>query len=156
MGLLNYYDERNKIETSLLTTQYLTERVGYVGAGAFGQPIMKYTRIRTKSYSYVGMDKETARRCANEKLQKYTRRFWNWEYINGMWRQNRTYDGMYFETCANASATKQDGNMYSTQIQVNEVAIVYLMGVSNDLEKTFNAYGYGKDNGWTYDEDGEV
>ena len=46
--------------------------------------------------------------------------------------------------------------MYSTQIQVNEVAIVYLMGVSNDLEKTFNAYGYGKDNGWTYDEDGEV
>ena len=36
MGLLNYYDDRNKIETSLLTTQYLTERVGYVGAGAFG------------------------------------------------------------------------------------------------------------------------
>ena len=156
MGLLNYYDNRNKIETSLLTTQYLTERVGYVGAGAFGQPIMKYTRIRTKSYSYVGMDKETARRCANEKLQKYTRRFWNWDYINGMWRQNRTYDGMYFETCASASATKQDGEMYSTEIQVNEVAIVYVMGASDDLEQTFNAYGYGKDDGWTYDEDGEV
>lgn len=68
MGLLNYYDDRNKVETQLLTTQYLSERVGYFGVGTFGEPIIKYTRIRTKSYSYVGMDKETARRCANEKL----------------------------------------------------------------------------------------
>ena len=142
---LNYYDDRNKVESTLLQTQYLAEVVGYIGS----VPQYKYTRIRTKNYSYVGLDKETAKRCVTEKLDQYTRTFWNWyQDYTGRWMQDKSTKGRYQECVAGINAQKQGGSLWAVQIQVNEVAIAYLYGQSVDLEQTFKYY-LGE---WSYDE----
>lgn len=62
---LTYYDDRNKVETNLLQTQYVVERLEKNGSV---QPL-KYTRIRTKTYSYVGLSRSTAKACVTAKLR---------------------------------------------------------------------------------------
>lgn len=59
MGLLSYYDDRNKVENQLLTIWLRQEQ--HVG------DIYKFSRIATKNYSYIGMDKATATSCLYEK-----------------------------------------------------------------------------------------
>lgn len=146
---LNYFDSRNKVESTLLNTLYQSEVIGRFGGTTYGTPIMKYTRTRTKTYSYVGLNKATAKSCVDAKRSQYTRTYYYWNNINGMWRQDRTSNGMYKELVANIQASKRDGSLWDVEIQVNEIAIVYLLGESMDLEQTFRAY-LGD---WNYDED---
>lgn len=146
---LNYFDNRNKVESTLLQTLYTSEVVGHLSGYSWGTPSMKYTRYRTKNYSYVGMSKATAKQCVDAKVAQYTRTFYNWYQKNGLWLQDRTRDGMYTELVAGVQATKRDGELWDVEIQVNEVAIVYLFGETIDIEQTFRAY-LGD---WNYDED---
>ena len=146
---LTYYDNRNKVESTLLNTIYTAEVVDRLGGSTYGTPILKYTRTRTKNYSYVGLSKATARSCVAAKQAQYTRTFYNWYSRNGSWYQDRTAKGMYKELVAGIQASKRDGELWEVQIQVNEVAIVYLLGESMDIDQTFRAY-LGD---WNYDED---
>ena len=146
---LTYYDNRNKVESTLLNTIYTAEVVDRLGGSTYGTPILKYTRTRTKSYSYVGLSKATAKSCVAAKQAQCTRTFYNWYSRNGSWYQDRTAKGMYKELVAGIQASKRDGELWEVQIQVNEVAIVYLLGESMDIDQTFRAY-LGD---WNYDED---
>lgn len=125
---LTYYDDRNKVESSLLQTQYTTERLDRCGSTYY----MKYTRIRTKTYSFVGLSRTTAKACVNAKLRQYTRRYFNWVNERGVWRMDRTYENSYEALVANIQATKQDGELYNVEIQVNETCVVYSLGTIRD------------------------
>lgn len=145
---LTYYDNRNKVESTLLNTLYTSEVIGRMGNTTYGTPIMKYTRTRTKTYFYTGLNKATAKNCVTAKQEQYTRTYYNWICVNGLWRQDKT-NGMYKELVADIQASKRDGSLWDVEIQVNEVAIVYLLGESSNLNQTFTTY-LGN---WNYDED---
>ena len=143
---LTYYDNRNKVESTLLQSQYLVEHLPRNGSN---RP-MKYTRIRTKTYSYVGLSKSTAKACVNAKLQQYTRTYYYWTEERGYWRYNKTYDNQYQALVASVSASKQEGELYNVEIQVNEECVLYSNNpiVDEWLEQTFVNY-FGD---WSYDE----
>ena len=146
---LNYYDNRNKVESTLLQTIYTSEIIDRLGNSNYGTPIMKYTRYRTKTYSYIGMNKATAKSCVDAKNAQYTRTYYTWYNKNGLWVQDKTFSGRYTELVAGVQASKRDGALWDVEIQVNETAIVYLLGQSMNIEQTFR--GYLGD--WNYDED---
>ena len=143
---LTYYDNRNKVESTLLQSQYITENLGRVGSTYQ----MKYTRIRTKNYSYVGLSRTTAKNCVNAKLAQYTRTYYYWSNERGYWRMNRTFDNQYKASVANVQASKQEGELYNVEIQVNEECVIYSNGVilEEDLPRVFENYFEG----WQYDE----
>lgn len=143
---LTYYDNRNKVESTLLQSQYITENLGRVGSTYQ----MKYTRIRTKNYSYVGLSKTTAKNCVNAKLAQYTRTYYYWSNERGYWRMNRTFDNQYKACVANVQASKQEGELYNVEIQVNEECVIYSNGIifDEDLPRVFENYFEG----WQYDE----
>ena len=143
---LTYYDDRNKVESSLLQSQFLTERLDNVGS--FSQ--FKYTRIRTKTYSYVGLSRSTAKACVADKLRQYTRTYYYWVNERGYWRYNQVYENSYQACVADIQASKQEGELYNVEIQVNEECIIYSVGEieSTDLDRVFGTYFVG----WDYDE----
>ena len=143
---LTYYDNRNKVESSLLQSQFLTENLGRYGSTYQ----MKYTRIRTKNYSFVGLSRTTAQACVAAKLQQYTRTYYYWTNERGYWKMNRTFDNQYKACVANIQASKQEGELYNVEIQVNEECVIYSYGVilEEDLPRVFENYFPN----WSYDE----
>ena len=143
--MLNYWDRRNRVESQPLLTEFATEYVTDELPVAF----YRYTRTRTKSYSYIGLDRATAIACANAMNEKYTRLYRRWEWKSGDWRQVPGTDGVYREKVATAVPKHDEGGMYSVDVQVNEVCIANLRSTSMDLDQTFRFY-FGD---WDYDED---
>ena len=135
---LTYYDDRNKVESSLLQTYYQVEHL----ERTYGEYPMKYTRIRTKNYSYVGLSRTTAKACVAAKLQQYTRNFFYWKNESGQWKMTRSFDDHYQALVANVQANRQGGGLYNVDIQVNEECVIYSNGVIRDewIESTFNNY----------------
>lgn len=143
---LTYYDDRNKVESSLLQTYFQTEHLDRT----WGAYPMKYTRIRTKNYSYVGLSRTTAQACVAAKQAQYTRTYYYWTNERGIWRMNRTFDNQYQALVAQVQATRQGGGLYNVDIQVNEEAVIYSnnpIDVQN-LDYVFNNYFPN----WSYDE----
>ena len=58
--MLNYYDDRNKEEDSLLDEQ-ITMEIDSRSGNSGNMYNWKITRRRTKEYKYVGMDRATAK-----------------------------------------------------------------------------------------------
>lgn len=155
---LTYYDNRNKVENQLLNTQYQYEFLEPYDSGSAYVPYTKITRIRTKSYSYVGLSKSTARQCVKDKLQKYTRRYYYWtQSAGGVYDMNKVTSNSYLQLVANVNATRQDGELYTVEIQVNETCIAYVLGSNYDVDQVFNGrfteWQGGREVPWTYDED---
>jgi len=63
---------------------------------------------------------------------------------------NRTFDNQYKASVANVQASKQEGELYNVEIQVNEECVIYSNGVilEEDLPRVFENYFEG----WQYDE----
>ncbi len=123
--MLNYYDDRNKEEDSLLDDQFTMEidsRYGLTTA----LYNWKITRRRTKEYKYVGMDRATAKACVAAKRAQYLRPFYTWTFKNGRWEQNRDGAGMYKQSVANIKAQRMTGSMWNVVIQVDETCICYV------------------------------
>lgn len=149
---LNYYDDRNKVENQLLNTQYqyeFLEPYGYT-------PMTKITRIRTKTYSYVGLSKTTAKECVKAKQQKYTRRYYYWQQRYGIWEMQKVTSNSYLQLVASVQATRQEGELYNVEIQVNEECVAYVLGSSYDVDQVFNGqftdWESGHEAPWNYDE----
>ena len=103
MGLLNYYNDSNKVVDTALQVQYACVPETYEAHGWIPDPnlsslsvLTDYTaqywvvhRYATKSYGYVGMDYNTAISCQNAKVNQYTRPFsrvtWKQEPIVTWW-----------------------------------------------------------------------
>lgn len=85
MALLSAYNDYNKVTSTALNVKYsiemgtMTKKVTTGGKGSSGstqyidEPYYRVTRYATKSYSYVGMDYNTAVACQNAKISQYTR-----------------------------------------------------------------------------------
>lgn len=104
MGLLNYYNDSNKVETELLKI-WLYQKQHYGNYWYF-------KRVATKRYSYVGMDKETATRCAYDKQEQY-------QYYESLWDQQMSAYSRNMVQGANVAAYHDEGNMYHVDIDVN-------------------------------------
>lgn len=153
MGL-TYYDDRNKIESSLLQTWFSSEPVSAPG---LSDGWRVYKRIRTKSYQFVGMTKATARQCVVDKQNLYKRLYGRWKLSQpyGYWQWVYDTEDTYYDFVANISASHQDGDMWNVEIQVNETCYLYYNSPVEllDPELVFEQY-YGP-SVWKYDEDGE-
>lgn len=149
---LKTWGDFNKVESSLLFTQYTYESLPNYGS----QRMTRIRRIRTKTYKFVGMSRTTAIECANEKRELYNRRFYYWQQRNGFWEMVKTIDNQYRENVASIAIVNTYGGLYDVQIQVNEECIAYVMGSSYDVDQVFNGrftewYG-GKEVPWHYDD----
>lgn len=146
---LTYYDSRNKVESNLLQTQYQDEIIQFYGTSQI-HPIMKYTRTRTKTYSFVGLSKTAAKKCVNDKMKQYTRTFYTWtQQPGGTFIQNKNEKGSYTQQVATVQAQNAGGQLWNVSIQINEQAVIYTLGRSLNLEASFDYYV----GAWDYDED---
>lgn len=107
MGLLSYYDDRNKVENQLLTIWLRQEQ--HVG------DIYKFSRIATKNYSYIGMDKATATSCLYEKQAKYK----YYENVNAIISGDLSVLGQELKDGADVAASHDGGGMWHVDINVN-------------------------------------
>lgn len=142
--LLNYFDGRNRVTSAGLVTKYQT----VYDAASQSAPFYQYTRVRTKNYSYVGMDRATADRCVKAMVDKYTRRYRMWRYYNGAWRRILTQDGLYTDLVAAVELQKAEGSMWAVQVQVDETAVIYMAHPPMNIDQAFDGY-LGV---WDYDE----
>ncbi len=69
--MLNFWSSHNKITSKALQVQYVSTQVARSAYGA----VYEWHRIATKTYSYIGMDELTAKKCMEAKLAQYTRLF---------------------------------------------------------------------------------
>lgn len=113
MGLLNYYDDRNKVEHTALKI-WLNQKQHWGNYYWF-------TRTATKTYSYVGMDKKTAISCAYDKQSQY-------QYYETLYDQQMSAYTKNMVQGANVEAIHQDGNLWNVDINVDvndECSFIY-------------------------------
>lgn len=143
---LEYFDNRNKRTDVPLHVSYSHEQITHFNDRyrLHGAPVggnwWKFTRRAQKTYSYVGLSRSAASRCAEEKNNMYTRPFAHWvEYRNPAgdpmfamrFRGERapqipfTQADKYYRTVATVNVTRGDGELYSVQITVDESIVVY-------------------------------
>ena len=130
--MLDYYDDRNKEEESLLDeeiTMTLDSRTQ--NPQVFN---WKLTRRRTKDYKYVGMDRATAKACMAAKRAQYLRQFFTWTFTNGRWVRNTQAGTMYKQSVASITPQRLTGSMWNVRIQVDETCVAYVAA---------DAYGSG-------------
>ena len=123
--MLNYYDDRNKEEDSLLDEQ-ITMEIDSRSGNSGNMYNWKITRRRTKEYKYVGMDRATAKLCIAAKRAQYLRTFYTWTFTNGRWVRNTTPASMYKQSVANIKPQRLTGSMWNVLIQVDETCVCYV------------------------------
>lgn len=143
--MIDYFDSRNRVDQNLLRTQYQTLH----DTTSSPRPFYKYTRIRTRTYSYVGLSRAAAESCVAALQTLYTRRFPIWEWSGNKWRIKSGTDAYSAALVAQIQAVRTDGEMYQVDVQLDETAEIYMMSPSVDLAASFSFYGYDFD----YDED---
>jgi hypothetical protein len=150
--VLNYYNDTNKEEDSLLDEEIIMTRDSKFPGGDLYN--WKIVRRRRKDYKYVGMDRATARACMAEKRAQYLRTFYTWNFKNGEWVRNTEFFGMYKQSVATVTPQRLTGNMWNVRIQVDETCIAYVKGRPGGSEinpqvavdAACNSYD------WSYDE----
>nr|DAI30931.1 MAG TPA: hypothetical protein [Caudoviricetes sp.] len=111
---------------------------------------MKYTRTRTKTYSFIGLSKTTAKKCVDDKMKQYTRTFYTWtQQAGGTFVQNKNEKGAYTQLVASVQAQNAGGQLWDVNIQVNEQTVIYMLGRSLNIGASFDYYT----GTWDYDED---
>lgn len=143
MSLLTSYGTNNRViecgKTKRITCSPVGDPVVTVYKGSDGKAETsvdtwyKATCVCSATYSYVGMDYETASACAQAMISKFTRSKTIWEY--GV-DQERTTEGVfYFGWHEKTSGTVQEaqitlshdeGRMYSVRVQAQTTDEKYL------------------------------
>ena len=149
MSLLNRYGDANKQTSTGLCVRYSCEEDSTY-SGWF-----VYTRYASKTYSYVGMDYDTAKACAAAKRTQYLRRH------NRVTIEATTVDAgdgsavasvcakdtQVYEALCTISMVHGEGDSWNVEIQVNETESRASNSASTSPESLFSA-----ENGWDYDE----
>ena len=123
--MLNYYDDRNKEEDTLLDEQ-ITMEIDSRSGNTGDNYNWKITRRRTKDYKYVGMDRATAKACVAAKRAQYLRTFYTWTFKNGRWVRNTDAANRYKQSVATIKPQRMTGSMWNVVIQVDETCICYV------------------------------
>ena len=111
MGLLNVYNNRNKVTSSALAVDY-----SCAGFEDNGHDRFKCTRTAKKRYKYVGMDKGTAINCAKKMRSLYTHEFWRETQLSGYANHNE----FVIECPSGIQPTRGNGCMWDVDVAVNE------------------------------------
>ena len=143
MGLLNYYDSRNRVIDTDLMVSYDKRKIygdwaHTVGAGQdHYYEAWEMTRTARKTYKYVGMDHDTALACAAAMKAKYTR-----TQKDSVWDLND--DGEFSESLngssilmADITPTHNDGCMWSVVVSVSETDTRMRRSFSGDVASLF-------------------
>ena len=111
--MLNYWSSRNKITSKALQVQYVSTQVARSAYGA----VYEWHRIATKTYSYIGMDELTAKKCMEAKIAQYTRLFTQLCNQKGQYLIHPIRET---KCVANVDMHQDEGGTCSVQIDVHE------------------------------------
>lgn len=140
-NLKHAYDNSNKVTDSGLSVTYRQ---------SFNGQYWEITRIAKKSYSFIGMDKDTAYECASVKRSQYTRAFARLD-TSTIDEQHPLPSVVNAIECPSDIAPQHvDGDVWSVQISVNEEDTLPSAASVADPAELFaaaNARNYDEDAG---------
>ena len=137
-NLKHVYDNTNMVTATGLSVTYKQHWNG---------TYWEVTRYAKKSYSFIGMDEETAYECAAAKRSQYTRAFARLD-TSTVSQTPPLPEIVYAWECPSDIAPQhQDGGIWSVQIQVNEEDVRASLTVLTDPSTLFSA-----ENARNYDE----
>lgn len=146
MGLLTSYGAANRVIDQDLSITYSRQRVYQDYTYVYGiaelitiHSVWEYHRRATKSYRYVGMDRDTANACAAAMVTKYTRatKISDW---NGSGEHAGTFsdiDGGAIPM-AEVAVVHVAGCMYEVHVTVNEDDVRLRVDVVNNVASLFS------------------
>lgn len=145
MSLLTRYGDANKQTSTGLCVRYACEEDSTYSGWFI------YTRYASKTYSYVGMDYDTAKACAAAKRAQYLRRH-NRVTIDATMAGAAAFsifakDTQVYEALCTISMVHGEGDSWNVEIQVNETESRASNSASASPESLFSS-----ENGWDYDE----
>lgn len=141
MGLFYTYGTENKVLKQPLRTTFerrnITRKMSQVDCA-----YIEYTRIRTQSFSYVGMDLDTAMTCVNDMTKLYQRTWftWVWDNSNLIWRKQTTAEMLSGERLCESVADVGlvrvgNGQMWNVEVNVREeITIPYRPIISTNRD----------------------
>lgn len=136
MGLKTSYSDDVKQTQNALMKQYTYEASCFVYAGVL-YTIYHVMRHCTKQYSYVGLTEGAAKTCASDKVTKYTRSYVGWKVVIENATANiKQYN--YTRLAARVQAVHDQGDMWHTDIQVDETEDVWTFTLPANLSSLFD------------------
>jgi len=134
--MLSTLTDYNKVTQQLLMVNYTCVPDVVNDTNCF-----RITRYASKQYSYIGLDIASAEQGAQDKVKQYTRFIRRYDIQNGqvVWSPA----GMLSQ--AQIQATRDDGGLYTVDIQVNEVDEVLSLSDMNDYSQAFTWIGTNYD-----------
>ena len=145
MGLLTSYGEANRVIDQDLVKTYSRQRVYQDYTYVYGiaelitiHSVWEYHRRATKSYRYVGMDRDTANACAAAMVTKYTRatKISDWNATGEHAGTFSDIDGGAI-SMAEVAVVHVAGCMYEVHVTVNEDDVRLRVDVVNDVASLF-------------------
>jgi len=119
--LLNTWGNMNKVISQPLQTTWKREHLVTTLPSVTGNiDYWHYTRIRTMQYRYVGMDMQTAIRCAKAINAMYNRLHYKQVVSTSGWSWNVAESGKIWTQCGNASIRYEAGSAYAVDVQLAE------------------------------------
>lgn len=157
MALHNTWGDFNKRTDDGLDVRYVCENVNWEGDSNHA-PRYHYSRISricTKSYSYIGMDLQTAMRCRDVKRRQYSRLYAMWTVtlrdMGGIAPYAWINQIFNFNCLASVQLQHVAGDNWSVVIQVNETDVTIARSPQNDLDALERLFEFA--NIRDYDED---
>lgn len=152
MALYTTWSETNRVIRNDLASTFTRENVSSEDSDVFiyGAPIAacyyKYTRMRTKQYSYIGMPKAVAVRCCAAMNALYSRPVfkWEWDADNYIFRMqttpsNRDYNSVQGGT---AAMTWAGDDIWHVDVTVNEQITIPYRALTNNQQEPPDTWPY--------------
>lgn len=146
MGLFTTYGEANRVIDQDLVKTYSRQRVYQDYTYVYGvaelvtiHTVWEYHRRATKSYRYVGMDRDTANACAAAMVTKYTR-----ATKVSDWNATGEHAGTFSDIdggdipMAEVAVVHVAGCMYEVHVMVNEDDVKTRTNIVSNLETLFS------------------
>ena len=137
-NLKSVYDNTNKVTSTGLSVTYKQHWNG---------TFWEVTRYAKKSYSFIGMDEETAYECAAAKRSQYTRAFARLDTSTPSANPPLPTIVYAYECPSDIAPQHKDGGIWNVQIQVNEEDVRASLEALEDPSTLFSA-----ENARNYDE----
>ena len=130
MALLNTWSVANRVIRQNIASSFTRENIAatdsdvFVYGAAVPVAYYKYTRTRTKQYSYIGMTREAALRCAAAMNALYSRAVYRWVFDSQqkVWEMQSTPTMHDMDYVRGGTATLEyiAGCSWAVNISVNE------------------------------------
>lgn len=125
------YGDRNLVIDEALRVTYSKTKIsgawGYVSANVSGSYsyMREFHRYATKSFSYVGMTYDVAKKCRDDMIERFTREFkqsiWNGDTMGGGWTDETAGETLM----ADITLVHGEGDEWRVHVRVNEDDVRY-------------------------------